>query len=79
MVHGPVDLHLDGHVGTGDTTQTASDAAHLLHHLGVEVALAVDLLAHSEDLLRAGVHAELATLAPVRADDDLRHRRSFLS
>ena len=67
------------HVGAGDAAQAAADAAHLLHHLGVEVALGIDPPPHAEDLLRAGVNAELAALAAVRADDDLRHRRSFLS
>ena len=62
-----------------DIAELANDVAHLLDHLGVEIALAVDLLPHPEDLLRARVNAELAPLAAVGADDDLRHRCSFLS
>ncbi len=65
--------------GTGDAAQAAADAAlRRFHDLGVEVTLPVDLPAHTQDLLRAGLDAELAALATVRADVDLRHK-SLLS
>ena len=73
--------------GFGASTRSVPDyaarthahyALALLDHLGVEITLVVDLPAHAQDLLRAGLDAEFATFAAIRADVDLRHE-SLLS
>src|SRR5664280_147256 len=80
VVHRARDAHLDRHVGACDAAQATADAPLLFDDGSEEVSLRVDLLAQGEDLLRAGVDAQLAPFAEVAIDEDLGHRAgSFLS
>jgi hypothetical protein len=66
-----VNVHGDGHVGTGDAAQPTPDASHRFGNFGLEIALCVDLLCHAQDLLRAGVDAQLASLALIFFDHNV--------
>jgi hypothetical protein len=73
VVLGAVDANLDGHVWAGNGAKPAPDTAGLIQHGGVEIALRVEVLAHSENLLWTGEVAELATFALILMDNDLGH------
>src|SRR3972149_6916299 len=58
-----VAVHLDGHVGADAAADGTARALGLVNEDGVVVALGVETLGHSHDLLRTVQNAVLAALA----------------
>jgi len=70
MDHGPMDVHRDGHLWTGDATHAAPYTAHGLDNSGEKIPLLVYLPGHPKDLLGAFFNALFAAFTAVFLNPD---------